>query len=310
MARVEPVEIIEDGLLLRPWRAADADAVHRACQDPDIQRWTTVPRPYLPEHALGFVTEISATAWAEGTGAPFAVCDAGTGELLGSCGLVSHRPRPGLRRGRLLDRPLGARPGRGGPGHPGGRPLGVRRARAAPAHLAGRGRQPRLPAGRAAGRLPGRGRAAAGPPASAGRRGRLDRLAAARRGARARASPARPARAPSPPAGPPSSAARSPSCFATAGAAELRLRPLEEQRPGRGRGRPARTRRPSAGPPCRDPYQRADAEGFLRDVASAAWARGHAAPSSPSPTPTTGTRARSTCGSRPDRPARRPTSAS
>ncbi|MEU5786699.1 GNAT family N-acetyltransferase [Micromonospora purpureochromogenes] len=89
---MEPVEIIEDGLLLRPWQATDADAVHRACQDPDIQRWTTVPRPYLPEHAHGFVTDRAPTAWAEGTGAPFAVCDAGTGELLGSCGLVSiHR---------------------------------------------------------------------------------------------------------------------------------------------------------------------------------------------------------------------------
>ncbi|WP_410820400.1 GNAT family N-acetyltransferase [Micromonospora sp. 050-3] len=86
---MEPVEIIEDGVLLRPWRETDAEAVHRACQDPDIQRWTTVPRPYRPEHALGFVTEMSRTAWAEGTGAPFAVCDPSTGELLGSCGLIS-----------------------------------------------------------------------------------------------------------------------------------------------------------------------------------------------------------------------------
>lgn len=86
---MEPVEIIEDGVLLRPWREADAEAVHRACQDPDIQRWTTVPRPYRPEHALGFVTEISGKAWAAGTGAPFAVCDPGTGELLGANGLIS-----------------------------------------------------------------------------------------------------------------------------------------------------------------------------------------------------------------------------
>ncbi|WP_328339853.1 GNAT family N-acetyltransferase [Micromonospora sp. NBC_00421] len=86
---MEPVEIIEGGMLLRPWLAADADDVHRACQDPDIQRWTTVPRPYRPEHAHGFVTEIAPRAWADGTGAPFAVCDAATGELLGSCGLVS-----------------------------------------------------------------------------------------------------------------------------------------------------------------------------------------------------------------------------
>ncbi|WP_246017209.1 GNAT family N-acetyltransferase [Micromonospora pisi] len=89
MADVTPPEITEDGLLLRPWEPADADVVHRACQDPDIQRWTTVPSPYLPEHAKGFVTEMAPAAWANGTGAPFAVCDATTGEVLGSCGLVS-----------------------------------------------------------------------------------------------------------------------------------------------------------------------------------------------------------------------------
>ncbi|SCL53999.1 Protein N-acetyltransferase, RimJ/RimL family [Micromonospora citrea] len=99
MARVEPVEITEDGLLLRPWRATDADAVLRACQDPDIQRWTTVPRPYLPEHARGFVTEVAPGDWAAGTGAPFAACDAATGALLGSCGLVSIDPV--LRSGEI-----------------------------------------------------------------------------------------------------------------------------------------------------------------------------------------------------------------
>lgn len=86
---MDPVEIVEDGLLLRPWKPADADDVHRACQDPDIQRWTTVPAPYLPEHAHGFVAEMAPRAWADGTRAPFAVCDADTGELLGSCGLVT-----------------------------------------------------------------------------------------------------------------------------------------------------------------------------------------------------------------------------
>lgn len=93
------MEITEDGLLLRPWRPTDADAVLRACQDPDIQRWTTVPRPYLPEHAHGFVTEVAPRDWAAGTGAPFAVCDAATGELLGSCGLVSIDP--GARSGEI-----------------------------------------------------------------------------------------------------------------------------------------------------------------------------------------------------------------
>ncbi|MET7748789.1 GNAT family N-acetyltransferase [Micromonospora sp. NPDC005367] len=92
---MEPTEIREDGLLLRPWRADDAEDVFRACQDPDIQRWTTVPSPYLTEHAHGFVTDFTADAWREGSGAPFAVCDAATGELLGSCGLVALDTRAG-----------------------------------------------------------------------------------------------------------------------------------------------------------------------------------------------------------------------
>ncbi len=86
---MEPVEIAEDGVVLRPWRNDDADAVYRACQDPDIQRWTTVPSPYRPEHAHAFVTGTAPAAWTTGTGAHFAVCDATSGELLGSCALIS-----------------------------------------------------------------------------------------------------------------------------------------------------------------------------------------------------------------------------
>ncbi|WP_406037669.1 GNAT family N-acetyltransferase [Micromonospora sp. NBC_00898] len=272
MARVEPVEIIEDGLLLRPWRAEDADAVHHACQDPDIQRWTTVPRPYLPEHALGFVTEISGTAWADGTGAPFAVCDADTGELLASCGLVS------------IDRGLDS-------GEVGywtapwarGRNVAVRATRAVArwafdalklrriiwqAEIGNHAS--RLVALRAGFRIEGELRLAH--PAVDGRRegwiGSLfpDELAA----------PGEPT-----PAGPDTLPARraavfgrpQPVLFATAGATELRLRPLEERDLD------------AVVATCQDeetirwttvphPYQHTHAEGFLRDVASAAWARG------------------------------------
>ncbi|NBR92441.1 MAG: GNAT family N-acetyltransferase [Actinobacteria bacterium] len=31
---------------LRPLRLDDAEWIHRACQDPEVQRWTLVPRPY------------------------------------------------------------------------------------------------------------------------------------------------------------------------------------------------------------------------------------------------------------------------
>ncbi|MGH3739025.1 MAG: GNAT family N-acetyltransferase [Micromonosporaceae bacterium] len=92
---MEPVELVDDDLLIRPWRPSDAAAVHRACQDPLIQRWTTVPRPYLAEHAEDFVGPHSAAGWEDGTSATFGIFDAGSGELLGSVALVSIDARLG-----------------------------------------------------------------------------------------------------------------------------------------------------------------------------------------------------------------------
>lgn len=85
---MEPIELTSDGLLLRAWRAEDAEGVFRACQDPLIQRWTTVPTPYRREHAEQFVGEHTATKWTGETGAPLGVFDARTGDLLGAHGLV------------------------------------------------------------------------------------------------------------------------------------------------------------------------------------------------------------------------------
>ena len=72
-------------VVLRPWTADDADAVLDACQDADIQRWTTVPSPYTREDAVGYVTEVAPAAWADG-GAVFAVVEAASGEVVGSIG--------------------------------------------------------------------------------------------------------------------------------------------------------------------------------------------------------------------------------
>ena len=33
----------------------DAEWITHACQDIEIQRWTLIPRPYMREHALGFI---------------------------------------------------------------------------------------------------------------------------------------------------------------------------------------------------------------------------------------------------------------
>ncbi|MDT7743038.1 MAG: hypothetical protein QOE59_2116 [Actinomycetota bacterium] len=40
---------------LRPWRPDDAEAIFLACQDPEIQRFTTVPSPYRREDANWFL---------------------------------------------------------------------------------------------------------------------------------------------------------------------------------------------------------------------------------------------------------------
>ena len=50
----------DDVVILRGWRLDDVAAVTRACQDPEIPRWTTVPQPYVEADAadwLGFVTD-------------------------------------------------------------------------------------------------------------------------------------------------------------------------------------------------------------------------------------------------------------
>ena len=74
------------GLVLRTWQPEDGDALLQACQDPEIQRWTTLPSPYLPEHAEMFLT-VCALRWVQGL-ATFAVVDPGDTTLLGSISFV------------------------------------------------------------------------------------------------------------------------------------------------------------------------------------------------------------------------------
>lgn len=42
-------------LVLRPYRPDDADAVYRACLDPDISRWIPLPALYTRADAEEFV---------------------------------------------------------------------------------------------------------------------------------------------------------------------------------------------------------------------------------------------------------------
>ena len=54
---MEPVEITAGSLHLRPWESGDAEQVYEACQDPELQRWTTIPVPYAERDAVWFVDE-------------------------------------------------------------------------------------------------------------------------------------------------------------------------------------------------------------------------------------------------------------
>jgi RimJ/RimL family protein N-acetyltransferase len=84
----QPPTLTDGVVTLRALQAEDADAVYRACQDEQIQRYTQVPVPYRRSDAIGFVTEISTQLWSSQLGAPLAVTSASTGELLAACGLV------------------------------------------------------------------------------------------------------------------------------------------------------------------------------------------------------------------------------
>ncbi|GGL72516.1 acetyltransferase [Streptomyces fumigatiscleroticus] len=61
---MEPVTLTTDRLLLRAPGPQDTEAVYAAAQDPDIQRWTTIPSPYLLEHARGFTEQMAPDGWA------------------------------------------------------------------------------------------------------------------------------------------------------------------------------------------------------------------------------------------------------
>ncbi|WOF23771.1 GNAT family N-acetyltransferase [Microbacterium betulae] len=80
----EPLILRTGRLTLTPPDEDDVEAIRLACQDPDVQRWTTVPSPYTREDAERFV-ELVAGGWRTGEEYNWAVRDA-TG-LVGMIGL-------------------------------------------------------------------------------------------------------------------------------------------------------------------------------------------------------------------------------
>lgn len=69
---MEPIEIVIDDLVLRPWRPDDAGAVYRACQV-----------PYRRRDAEAFIATAPG-AWLRGDGAIFAITSAGSDAVTGA----------------------------------------------------------------------------------------------------------------------------------------------------------------------------------------------------------------------------------
>lgn len=84
---MEPIEISVPGLLLRPWRRADAPDVLRALRDPAIAQWNPAAGTLDLDAARSWVDRRA--DWSAGDHASFAVADQDTGALLGSVSL--HR---------------------------------------------------------------------------------------------------------------------------------------------------------------------------------------------------------------------------
>jgi RimJ/RimL family protein N-acetyltransferase len=79
---------LSDGvIMLRPWTDADAPAVADACRDPEIAHWIDdIPAPYTRADARTYIST-ARRGWKDGSLWAFAVTDAATGEVLGSCGI-------------------------------------------------------------------------------------------------------------------------------------------------------------------------------------------------------------------------------
>ena len=73
---------------LRELQPGDAEWIFRACQDAEIERWTTVPRPYTRGHAESFVKDRA------GELAAYAIVHARRDEPVGMAGI--HHVRDGV----------------------------------------------------------------------------------------------------------------------------------------------------------------------------------------------------------------------
>jgi len=89
------IALSDERLRLRAWEVADAPALAALCRDPEIVRWTTVPNPYTDEMAVSRAQRANQLREA-GSALLYAICDAGSGRLLGAIDLRMHQEDAGI----------------------------------------------------------------------------------------------------------------------------------------------------------------------------------------------------------------------
>lgn len=84
---MEPATLKVANHILSAPRESDIDRISTLCQDPDIQRWTTVPVPYERHHAESFVRDFVSGGWSRGSDCVWAIRADLDGDVLGMVGL-------------------------------------------------------------------------------------------------------------------------------------------------------------------------------------------------------------------------------
>ncbi|MFF2088657.1 GNAT family N-acetyltransferase [Nocardia sp. NPDC058176] len=74
--------------LTRP-TGADIDRIVECCQDPEVQRWTTIPAPYHRSDAEEFLDKVMAPGWASGS-PTWAIRTVENGRVEGMIGLTGR----------------------------------------------------------------------------------------------------------------------------------------------------------------------------------------------------------------------------
>lgn len=102
---------LSDGTVtVRRWAQTDVDALVSALQDPEVSRWTTIPRPYTKKEARAFL-RANTRQESLGMGTDLPITDSTSDELIGGVGLrfratagvgeigywvIGHRRRQGV----------------------------------------------------------------------------------------------------------------------------------------------------------------------------------------------------------------------